>query len=110
MNTLLKTILVTGILAGAALWAPSSAIADHNPYWRSHWGWYDNTYTPYYNNYYGPSYYGGYYGPSYGTYYAPRYSGGYYSAPYYSGGYYSPGPSVGVQIGRGRNSVSFGWW
>lgn len=106
MNAMFKTLLAAGVLTVVSLAIPSSASADHNPYWRSHWGWYDNTYQPYYNSYYRP-YYGGYSG----GYYAPSY-GGYYSTPYYGGygGYYSPGPSVGVQIGRGRNSVNFGWW
>ena len=108
MKTMLKTLLIAVTLAVAAFWTPAPAKADHNGYWRNHWGWYDNTYRPYYNNYYGPSY-GGYYGPSYGGYYGPSYGGGYYSSPYYGGGYYGGyyGPGVHVRIG---NRASFGWW
>jgi len=89
---------------GILFLAPSAATADG--YWRNHWGWYDNTYRPYYNTYYGPGYYG--YG---GGYYAPQYYGGaYYSGPYYNGYYAAPGPyyapGVGVRVGR----MNFGWW
>lgn len=107
MNATLKTLLVAGLLAVALMAAPSTASADHNPYWRGYWGWYDNTYTPYYS-YYGPTFYGSY-GPSYN--YGPGY-GGYYTTPnyHYYSGYYAPGPNVNVRIGKGRDRVSFGWW
>jgi hypothetical protein len=103
MNTLLKSLFVAAALSVVVFSSPSSAQAD--PYWRNHWGWYDNTYRPYYNNYYGPNYSGAYYGPRYGGY------NGYYGNGYYGNGYTSPGPyytapGVGVHVGR----VNFGWW
>ena len=102
MYTTLKAILAAGVLAVVCLGTPASAKADHNRYWRNHWGWYDNTYRPYYNNYYGRNY-GGYYAPNYGGYYSRPYYGGYYGG----GGYYAPGVGIGVRIG---NRASFGWW
>lgn len=107
MNAMFKTLIIAAALSAVLVGGPSSANADHNPYWRGYWGWYDNTYTPYYNNYYysTPSY--GYYGPSYGGYYGPSYGGYYGPSIQYNSGYYAPG--VGVQIG-GRRGVTFGWW
>jgi hypothetical protein len=100
MNKTLKSLLVAAVLTAAALSTPSNASAlDHNPYWKGYWGWYDNTYSPYYHTYYGPSYYGNYGGPAYN---------GYYSQPSYGTTYVNPGPYVtpGVNVGR----VHFGWW
>lgn len=106
MSKMLKALLVIGVLSVGLVSTAKNAQADHNGYWRSHWGWYDNTYRPYYNSYYGPNY-NGYYRPSYGGY-SPYY-GGYNNQPYYGGyyggGYYGPG--VNVRIG---NRVNFGWW
>jgi hypothetical protein len=102
MKSRLKSLFVAAVL-GVMLFAPSATThADQNPYWRNHWGWYDNTYRPYYNSYYSPRYNSGYYGPGYyGNYGAPGYNG--YYAP---GGYYYGTPGVGVQVGR----LNFGWW
>lgn len=111
MKTMLKSLCVAAVLGMMTFSAPTSAKADQSPYWRNHWGWYDNTYRPYYNNYYGPTYGGGYYAPNYG------YGGGYYSRPYYGGyngytgynSFYGPTyvtPGVGVRVGR----LNFGWW
>jgi hypothetical protein len=104
MNTLLKKLLVTAAF-GLLFFAPVASANAQNPYWRNHWGWYHNTYRPYYNNYYNPGY-GAYragYGPAIVAPYYPGYNA-YYPAPVPYYGYYGPG--VGVQVGR----VNFGWW
>ena len=102
---LFKTLVVAAILGVAFIVTPSPAKADHNPYWRNHWGWYDNTYRPYYQRYYGPSYGGAYYGNSY--YARPYYGGAYYGGGYYGNpGVYYNSPGVGVQVGP----LTFGWW
>jgi hypothetical protein len=98
MNKSLKTLLLVGALGLGYLAVPNSANAEHRPYWRGYWGWYDSTYVPYQRYYYQPYDYG--YAPS------PNY---YYSEPYYRGYYNNPQPRVGVQIG-GRNRLNFGWW
>ena len=107
MKSLIKYLLISAALGFVACGTPPSANAD--PYWRNHWGWYDNSYRPYYHQYYGPTYY-----PNNGAYY-----GGYYNGPY-TNGYYGNGytgynsfygpayvaPGVGVRVGR----TTFGWW
>ena len=105
MTSWIKYVLITVALGCVTLGAGTSANAEQHPYWRSHWGWYDNTYRPYYNNYY-------YSSPGYSGYYAPSY-GGYYAAPapYYGGynSFYGPtyvAPGIGVRTGR----VTYGWW
>lgn len=97
--SLLKKALLLAVL-GVSLYTaiPTSAKADHNPYWRNHWGWYNNTYRPYYHRsyYYSPGYYGGYYGGGYPYgYYGGR---GYYGGGYYGGGSVNVGP------------LNIGWW
>lgn len=98
---LLKATLLVAVMGVTLLSGVPAAKADHNPYWRGHWGWYNNTYRPYYhrNYYYGPGYYGG-------AYYQPYsgYSAGYYSPGYGYGGYYGGGVGVGV------GPVNIGWW
>lgn len=101
MKSILKTACVAAVLGVMLIGVPTSAKAQ-DPYWRNHWGWYDNTYRPYYHHYYGPNYYGTY-RPGYGGYYS--------SGPYYNGYYAAPGPTyvapgVGVRVGR----LNFGWW
>jgi hypothetical protein len=72
------------LVASFACISPAPAQADD--YWDGYWGWYDNTYRPYYYRQYTSPRVGGYmYGP--GTYYG--------SGAYYSPGYYSPGYSYG---------------
>jgi len=101
MKSLLKTLFVAFALTVVLLSGPATANAQRSPYWHNHWGWYDNTYRPYYNNYY----YGGYGRPYYNGYY----NNGYYNG-YYGNGYYGPNvyvnPGVGVNVGR----LNFGWW
>jgi len=104
MKSWLKHLFVAAVLGFILFGSSSTAQAD--PYWRNHWGWYDNTYRPYYYNYYGPGYSGAYYAPGYGGYYSTPgyyYGGynGYYATPRT---YYAPG--VGVHVGR----MNFGWW
>lgn len=105
MNSLLKKVLVAAAL-GVLFFAPSTPANAQSPYWRNHWGWYDNTYRPYYHNYYGPNYYGGYgYSrPGYGPAYVAPYYHGYNS--FYNGPGVYVAPGVGVHVGR----ANFGWW
>jgi len=102
MTKSIKTLLLAATLGlGLTAAAPAVARAD-DVYWRNHWGWYDNTYRPYYQrSYYGPTYAPApYYGNSY-------YGNSYYGAPYNGGYYYSqPYYGSGVQVGPLR----FGWW
>lgn len=90
--------LLLGVVLGVSLWSASPTPAKADDYWNRHWGWYDNTYRPYYyrHRYRGPAYYSGpqYYSPGPGYYYGP-------SRPYYG----RPGGG-GVQVGPLR----FGWW
>jgi hypothetical protein len=106
MTSFFKRLLVLAVLGFAMMGLPSTATAGHSPYWHNHWGWYDNTYRPYYHGYYGPSYYG----PAYGAYYTrPYYYNGYYGvpSPYYGvPGPHYVAPGVGVHVGR----LNFGWW
>ena len=106
MRRLKATLLAT--VLGVSFFAMAPKAEAHNPYWRNHWGWYNNTYRPYYhrNYYYGPSYYSGAYYSPYGGYYNRGY-GGY-------GGYYG-GTDVGVGVGGagigvGVGPVGVGWW
>ena len=100
MNGLTRKLLLGALLVAAGLaCTPTPARADpYDPYWRQHWGWYDQTYRPYFYRryYYTPpavypappvSYYPG------TTYYAP--------APVYP---YAPGRVVVGPI------VRYGWW
>jgi hypothetical protein len=106
MASRLKYLMVAAVLGFVMFGATPSAESAPHPYWTNHWGWYDNTYRPYYNNYY-------YSAPAYRPV-APYY-GGYYGSPYYYNGYtgynsfYGPAyvaPGVGVRVGR----MNFGWW
>lgn len=104
MTNSLKALLLAATLGlGLTAAVPSTARADDG-YWRNHWGWYDNTYRPYYQRsyYYGPTYAAP--APSYGNTY---YGSSYYGAPYNGGYYYNqPYYGGGVQVGPLR----FGWW
>jgi hypothetical protein len=95
---LLKATLLAAVLGVSFLASTPAAKADHNPYWRGHWGWYNNTYRPYYHRSYysNPGY--GYYG---GGYYQPY---GYYGNNYYRGGGYYGGGAVNV------GPLNIGWW
>jgi len=75
MNNLWRNLLL-GTTLGVSLLAVAPQSAKADSYWTNHWGWYDNTYRPYYQRqyYYNP------YPPR--TYYGPSYSSGYYTAPY----------------------------
>jgi hypothetical protein len=92
-----------GVLLGTAVLAcaPQPAKADpEDRYWRHYWGWYDNTYRPYYHRRY-------YLAPP--TYYPPP-----PAAPYYGGTttYYGPAPAYpygGTSIIVGP-TVRYGWW
>lgn len=98
MKSLFGKLLLGAVLA-TSLWTASPTPAKADDYWNRHWGWYDNTYRPYYyrQRYRGPAYgYGYQYGPAYGP--AP----GYYYGPRTN--YY--GPSAGVRVGP----LHFGWW
>jgi hypothetical protein len=92
--------LMLGLMLGASLWSFSAAPAKADDYWNRHWGWYDNSYRPYYYRHrYAPPAYG--YGYQYGpTYYGPG-PGRYRQRTYY---YSRPGGAV--QIGP----LNFGWW
>ena len=98
----------------------SPAPAQADDYWDGYWGWYDNTYRPYYYRQYSSPRVGGY-AYSYGGpgayyhspgYYSPGYAPRSYGAPY--GAYYGT-PNVGyrdfgpyggtVRVGP----VRFGW-
>lgn len=108
MSTKLKWLL-PGLFLALSLTAFDAGSARADDYWGRHWGWYDNTYRPYYQRRYSTPYYGNrYYGP---TYYPPQ-TTYYYSQPrsYYVGpgpfgGYYGGGPG-NVQVGP----LQFGWW
>jgi hypothetical protein len=106
-----RLFLLSAVVAGSlpAL-CPAPASADE--YWPGYWGWYDNTYRPYYARRYaysGPGY--SYYAPApaYGpAYYGPGYSG---YAPY---GTYYGAPAAGVGVYPGGTAVRvgpmrFGW-
>jgi hypothetical protein len=103
MNKLLRNLLL-GATLGVSLLAVAPQSAKADSYWTNHWGWYDNTYRPYYQRRY---YYNTYPPPAY---YGPSYSGGYYTAPYstpYNGPYYGgPYYGSGVRVGP----LQFGWW
>jgi hypothetical protein len=91
LGLLLAATLGLAVSAGV----PSTARAD--TYWTNHWGWYDNTYRPYYQQrYYSSPAYNypppAYYGPTYNA--SPYY---YNTRPYYG---------TGVQVGP----LQFGWW
>ncbi len=105
MRNVWRKLLLGAILAAsAATLGTTPARADD--YWNGHWGWYDNSYRPYYQrHYYRSPYYGGgyrYNGP------APYYGNSYYYSP--GPTYYGPAPNYyqggGAQIGPLR----FGWW
>jgi len=105
LRKLLKPVLVAAVFGLVSLGTTTSATAQRSAYWNNHWGWYDNTYRPYYNTYYAPTYTSPYYAPTYGYGYvapAPYYGYGYRS---YYGPAYVP-PRVGVRTGP----VTFGWW
>ena len=106
-----RIFLLSAIVAGSLLaLCPAPASADD--YWNGYWGWYDNTYRPYYTRRY-------YSGPAYG-YYAPAPAYGYYGPGYYGpayapyGGAYYGGPAAGVAVYPGGTAVRvgpmrFGW-
>jgi hypothetical protein len=112
MTRYVLVFVFLAMIAGAFAAAPQPAQADD--YWNNYWGWYDNSYRPFYsrsNRYdYRPygSYYGGYYSgqPNYG------YDNYYYrNAPDY---YYSPNYGYGSGYGYGGGQVQvgplrFGW-
>lgn len=119
MQACIRNVVIAAVLGTSFLaFAPAPAQADD--YWDGYWGWYDNTYRPYYYRQYasprvgGYTYsYGGpgayYYSPGY---YSPGYAPGYYGSPYgaYYGtrnfGYRDYGPYGGtVRVGP----VRFGW-
>ena len=114
-NSLLATALGLSLLAIG----PQPAQADD--YWDGYWGWYDNTYRPYYYRQYARSpYYGGatYGGAYYGGYPSTAYYGGYPSGAYYGGyrgGAYYGTPSFGYSDFRGGagavrvGPMTFGW-
>ena len=90
----LKAILLATVV-GASLFCIASPAEARNRYWKRHWGWYNNTYRPYYYRNYGYGYRPGNYG--YG-----------YSRPYgYYGNYYGRN-----RIGVGGLGISIGgrWW
>jgi hypothetical protein len=117
------TIFIRSIVLGVAAWMSLLVVmpvpVQADDYWNGYWGWYDNTYRPYYYHQYSRPTFGAYYGSS-GPY--PRYYGAPYPG-YYSGyGYgYVPSrtyygtPGVGVAVGpRGGGAVNvgplqFGW-
>jgi len=116
VNAISRTLIAAAVL-GLAMLVLSPAPAQADEYWDGYWGWYDNTYRPYYYRQYS-RYPGGYvYGP--GAYAYP----GYYGSPYYGGAPYWGGrygayygtPNIGYRdFGRfgGRVDVgplSFGW-
>lgn len=124
MKSLMRTCLLGAIIGLSFLTiGPTRAQADD--YWDGYWGWYDNTYRPYYyRQYYRSPYYGGaYYGPSYygPSYYGGAYYGGYPSYGYYGypgyryGGAYYGTPNIGYRdFGGGGGQVrvgpvQFGW-
>jgi hypothetical protein len=105
MNALLRMFLFSTVV-GLLLVALRPAPAGADDYWNGYWGWYDNTYRPYYYRQYsyGPAY--GYPPPAYG-YYGPSY---YNYGPY---GYYGA-PRAGVSVYPGGAAVRvgpmrFGW-
>jgi hypothetical protein len=113
MRRLILT-LATAVTLGAMSLTLSPAKAAADEYWDGYWGWYDNTYSPYYTRrYYSEPYsYGPYnYGPSYGSY--P--GGAYYSGrPRYYGGDYYGTPNFGYRDYPGAGQVRvgplrFGW-
>src|SRR5438876_12264052 len=94
MNAFVRLFLISAVL-GLLILAACPAPAAADDYWPGYWGWYDNTYAPYYRQY-------SYYGPGYAypaPVPAPAY--GYYGGPYYGGyGYYGlPRAGVGVYPG-----------
>jgi hypothetical protein len=109
MNALFRTLLVSTLL-GLSLVALSPSSSQADDYWDGYWGWYDNTYRPYYYRqyYYAPRY--DYYGPAYPSYgYYDRYPGYRYRGNYYGTpnfGYRDFGGGGGqVRVGPLR----FGW-
>jgi len=123
MNAVSRLGLLS-VVVGASLLALVPASTDADDYWNSYWGWYDNTYRPYYTQrYYASPGYGYATGPAYSTYvpaistygpgyYGPSYAPGYYgNAPY--GTYYGT-PRAGVGVYPGSTAVRvgpmrFGW-
>jgi len=124
--------LIRYAVLSCVAWLPLTMVAAApaaDNYWRNHWGWYNNTYAPYYNRYgygYAPGYYNGwgngfygngfygngFYGNGmYGNAYSP-YGYGYGYSPYQS--YYgTPGFGVGRTWGGGTalnlGGVGIGW-
>jgi hypothetical protein len=97
MNRILILALLLAVIGGGLTFAPASHAQD---YWNNYWGWYDNTYRPYYHRYtYRPYADYGYLQPSYGGYYDYGYAPRYYDY----GGYRPYGGQV--QVGP----FSFGW-
>jgi hypothetical protein len=100
MNTIFRKLVLGAILAASTVTFGTTTTARADDYWNNHWGWYDNSYRPYYQRHY-------YRSPYYGNGY--RYNG---PAPYYGNGYYYNAPRTyyypggGAQIGPLR----FGWW
>jgi hypothetical protein len=113
MKRFLLVVVFLAMIAGAFAWSPRAAQADD--YWDNYWGWYDNSYRPFYSRSsrydYRPygSYYGGYYysRPNADYNYFYRNAPDYYYSPNY--GYGTAYPSYGgggqVQVGPLR----FGW-
>ena len=101
MRLIIQKCLLGALLGTAVLaCAPQPAKADaEDRYWRHYWGWYDNTYRPYYHRrFYAPP-----------SYYPPP-------PPYYGGTttYYGPAPApmypyggTGVIVTPG---IRYGWW
>ena len=116
-----RTLLASAALGLAAL-VVSPAPAQADDYWDGYWGWYDNTYRPYYYRQYSRYPAGGGYTYGHSAYAYPGYS---YGSPYYGGaspywggrygGAYYGTPNAGYSdFGRygGRVNVgplSFGW-
>ena len=81
MTSLFRNLLFAGLAVAALLTITGAARADHDDYWGGYWGWYDDSYSPYYrryssrpnyrsygyrpNRYYDDDYYGGRYRDNY---------------------------------------------
>jgi hypothetical protein len=104
MRTFFRNLILGSITVAALIAAGGSPAKADDGYWRGHWRWYDNNYSPYYRHnhhyYYGnmPYYGNTYYYPYYGGYYNGYYGPGYYGNYYRGGGSVSVGP------------LQFGWW
>jgi hypothetical protein len=50
VNQFLKIALLLAVIGGGLAVTPAASQAQD--YWNSYWGWYDNTYRPYYHRQY----------------------------------------------------------